>query len=103
MESSPLRAIPLLSISSPCRGILFYRYRERARGRLVLGIEDLKKAGLWLWLMIYIHVLKCLILIYVLYKSENIVTLVTIWYIVGFIVSMYYEYRLWAQVAVLLM
>ena len=42
-------------------------------------------------------------LIYVLYKSENIVTLVTIWYIVGFIVSMYYEYRLWAQVAVLLM
>ena len=102
MESSPLRAIPLLSISSPCRGILFYRYRERARGRLVLGIEDWKKAGLWLWL-IYIHVLKCLILIYVLYKSENIVTLVTIWYIVGFIDSMYYEYRLWAQVAVLLM
>ena len=46
-------AIPLLSISSPCRGILFYRYREHARGRLVLGIEDLKKAGLWLWLMIY--------------------------------------------------
>ena len=42
-------------------------------------------------------------LIYVLYKSENIVTLVTIWYIVGFIVNMYYEYRLWAQVAVLLM
>ena len=42
-------------------------------------------------------------LIYVLYKSENIVTLVTIWYIVGFIVSMYYEYRLWAQVVVLLM
>ena len=103
MESSPLRAIPLLSISSPCRGILFYRYRGRTRGRLVLGIEDLKKAELWLWLMIYIHVLKCLILIYVLYKSENIVTLVTIWYIVGFIVSMYYEYRLWAQVAVLLM
>ena len=38
-----------------------------------------------------------------MYKSENIVALVTIWYIVGFIVSMYYEYRLWAQVAVLLM
>ena len=49
-----------------------------------------------------IHVLKCLILRHVLYKSENIVTLVTIWYIVGFIVSMYYEYRLWVQVAVLL-
>ena len=101
MESSPLRAIPLLSISSPCRGILFHRYRERARGRLVLGIEDLKKAGLWLWLMIY----TCIEMsnFNVLYKSENIVTLVTIWYIVGFIVSMYYEYRLWAQVAVLLM
>ena len=53
--------------------------------------------------MIYIHVLKCLILIYVLYKSENIVSLVTIWYIVGFIVSMYYEYRLGAQVAALVM
>ena len=52
---------------------------------------------------IYIHVLKCLILIYVLYKSENIVTLVNIWYIVGFIVIIYYEYRLWAQVVVLLM
>ena len=48
-----------------------------------------------------IRILK--ILIYVLYKSENIVTLVTIWYIVGFIVSMHYEYRLWAQVVVLLM
>ena len=53
MEISPLRAIPLLSISSPCREILFYRYKERARGQLVLGIEDLKKVGLWLWLMIY--------------------------------------------------
>ena len=27
-------------ISSPCRGILFYRYRERAKGRLVLETED---------------------------------------------------------------
>ena len=34
VESSPLRVIPLLSISSPCRGILFYRYRERARVRI---------------------------------------------------------------------
>ena len=36
-------------------------------------------------------------------KSENIVTLVTIGYIVGFIVGMHIEYCLWAQVAVLLM
>ena len=38
---------------------------------------------------------------YVLYKSKNILTLVTIGYIVGFIVDMYIEYCLWAQVAVL--
>ena len=38
---------------------------------------------------------------YVLYKSKNILTLVTIGYIVGFIVGMYIEYCLWTQVAVL--
>ena len=38
---------------------------------------------------------------YVLYKSKNILTLVTIGYIVGFIVGMYIEYCLWVQVAVL--
>ena len=38
---------------------------------------------------------------YGLYKSKNILTLVTIGYIVGFIVGMYIEYCLWAQVAVL--
>ena len=38
---------------------------------------------------------------YVLYKSKNILTLVTIGYIVGFIVGMYIEYCLWAQVAAL--
>ena len=38
---------------------------------------------------------------YVLYKSKNILTLVTIGYIVGFIVGMYIEYCLWAQVAIL--
>ena len=45
--------------------------------------------------------LKCLILIYVLFKSENIGTLVTIGYIVGLMIDMYIEYCLWAQVAVL--
>ena len=38
---------------------------------------------------------------YVWYKSKNILTLVTIGYIVGFIVGMYIEYCLWAQVVVL--
>ena len=37
---------------------------------------------------------------YVLYKSKNILTLVTIEYIVGFIVGLYID-CLWAQVAVL--
>ena len=32
MESSPFRVIPLLSISSPCQGILFYRYRGACEG-----------------------------------------------------------------------
>ena len=36
-----------------------------------------------------------------MYKSKNILTLVTIGYIVGFIVGMYIEYCLWAQVAAL--
>ena len=36
-----------------------------------------------------------------MYKSKNILTLVTIGYIAGFIVSMYIRYCLWAQVAVL--
>ena len=36
-----------------------------------------------------------------LYKSKNILTLVTIGYLVGFIVGMYIEYYLWAQVVVL--
>ena len=38
---------------------------------------------------------------YILYKSKNILTLITIGYIVGFIVDMYIDYCLWAQVAVL--
>ena len=38
---------------------------------------------------------------YVLYKSKNILTLVTIGYLVGFIVGLNTEYCLWAQVAVL--
>ena len=36
MESNPFRVIPLLGDSSPRRGILFYRYRERSRRRLIL-------------------------------------------------------------------
>ena len=35
-SSSPVRVIPLLSISSPCRGNIFFRYMERTRRRLVI-------------------------------------------------------------------
>ena len=38
---------------------------------------------------------------YVLYKSKNILTLVTIGHIVGLLVGMCIEYCLWAQVVVL--
>ena len=44
-----------------------------------------------------------LVVLHVLSKSENIVTLVTIGYIVGFIVGLHIEYCLWDQVGVLLM
>ena len=46
--------------------------------------------------------LNSLSLIYVWVKSKNIVTLVTIGYIAGFIVGMHIEYCLWAQVVLLL-
>ena len=51
--------------------------------------------------LVVLHVLE--LFNFNMFKSENIVTLVTIGYIVGFIVGMHIEYCLWAQVAVLLM
>ena len=38
VESNPFRVIPLLSISSPCRGIIFFRYKERSRRRLNIEV-----------------------------------------------------------------
>ena len=46
--------------------------------------------------LVVVHVLELFSLIYVLLKSENIVTLVTMGYIVGFIVGMHSECCLWA-------
>ena len=43
--SNPLRVIPLLGDSSPCRGILFFRYRERSRRRLILRPSLRRKPG----------------------------------------------------------
>ena len=82
MKSSPLRVIPLLSINSPCRGILFYRYRERARRRLIIEAEFEKKAELWLWVhFVYTCIRMFFILIYVLYKSKSLT--LELLYIVG--------------------
>ena len=82
MESSPFRVIPLLSISSPCQWILFYRYRERARRRLIIEAEFEKKVGLWLWVhFVYTCIRMFFILIYVLYKSKSLT--LELLYIVG--------------------
>ena len=39
MESNLFRVIPLLGDSSPCRGNIFFRYRERSRRRLILEVD----------------------------------------------------------------
>ena len=39
MGSNPFRVIPLLGDSSPCRGNIFFRYRERLRRRLILEAD----------------------------------------------------------------
>ena len=39
MASNPFRVIPLLGDSSPCRGNIFFRYRERSRRRLILEVD----------------------------------------------------------------
>ena len=65
----------------------------RSRDR---GLEESRVVAL-----MYTCIRMLFILMYVLYKSKNILTLVTIGYLVGFIVGMNIEYCLWAQVAVL--
>ena len=39
MASNPFRVIPLRGDSSPCRGNIFFRYRERSRRRLILEVD----------------------------------------------------------------
>ena len=59
MESSPFRVIPLLSDSSPCQGISFFRYRERTRRRLILEtvLEESRIVALAFSFCIYIRML----------------------------------------------
>ena len=60
------------------------------------GLEENRVVAL-----MYTCIRMLFILMYVLYKSKNILTLVTIGYLVELIVGMNIEYCLWAQVAVL--
>ena len=71
MGGSPCRNYSLLGIAHPIMGPPF-RYRECAGRRRSLEADIEKKVGLWLDLYFVKHVLECLILIYVLYRSDVI-------------------------------
>ena len=58
MESSLFRVIPLLGDSSPCRVILFFRYRERSRRRLILEADTEESQVVALLLDDVVHVLE---------------------------------------------
>ena len=54
--SSPFRVVPLLGDSSPCRGILFFRYRER-KGRLLIteaALEENRVVALVLYDVVHV-------------------------------------------------
>ena len=57
VESNPFMVIPLLDDSSPCRGILFYRYKEHSRRRLILEVV-LKESRVVVLVVACIHVLE---------------------------------------------
>ena len=69
---------PFLQVQEACEGTA--RPRDR-------GLEESRVVDL-----MYTCIRMLFILMDVLYKSKNILTLVTIGYIVGFIVGMYIEY-----------
>ena len=78
---------PFLQVQGACE--------EMARPR-DQGLEENRVVAL-----MYTCIRMLFILMYVLYKSKNILTLVTIGYLVELIVGMNIEYCLWAQVVVL--
>ena len=53
MGSNTFRVIPLLGDSSPCRGNIFFRYRERSRRRLTLeaDFEESRVVALMSWII----------------------------------------------------
>ena len=56
MESSPFRVIPLLGDSSPYRGILFFRYRERTGRRVIIeaALEESRVVALVLYDVVHV-------------------------------------------------
>ena len=75
MESNPFRVIPLLGDSSPYRGNIFFRYRERSRRRLILE-ADFEESRVVALVLLCIHILE-LYKFDMLYK-DNLVPLETI-------------------------
>ena len=64
MGSNPFRVIPLLGDSSPCRGNIFFRYREHSRRRLILeaDFEESRVVALMVFGLICIRIVdfKCI-------------------------------------------
>ena len=58
MGSNPYRVIPLLGDSSPCRGNIFFRYRERLRRQLILetDFEESRVVALMIFGLICIRI-----------------------------------------------
>ena len=74
MGSNLFRVIPLLGISSPCRGNIFFKYRERSRRRLILE-ANLEESRVVALVLLCTHVLElykfdicCIRIIYYLLK-----------------------------------
>ena len=99
MVSSPLRAILLLSFSSPSRGIpLYFTGTGSVRGdgsSKRLSFEESRNVAL----LMFTCIRMLLILIYVLYKSKSL-TLVTIGYSWIHSWDIFIEHCFWAQEAV---
>ena len=96
MESNPFRVIPLLSFSSPCRGIILFRYRESSRRQQILKKPVYGFDGFWNTCIRILEFNMCCIKVY-----STIELLGDNWIIVVIFILM--SIGFWAQVAVLLM
>ena len=79
MGSNPFRVIPLLGISSPCRGNIFFMYKECLRRWLILEV-DLEESRVVALVLLCTHVVElykfdicCIRIIYYLLKLLYIV------------------------------